>query len=81
VCVSVPAHVEAVRAGEATVEIAGTRRTVSLEVLALLGVHVAVGDWLIVNAGLALERIEPREAEEFVSLFGDALADAQEESP
>ena len=55
---------EVVRVDAGTAEVvtgAGRRTTVSLMTLDL---PVAAGDWLVVHAGFALERVTPAEAEE-----------------
>jgi hydrogenase expression/formation protein HypC len=70
---------EVVRADADTAEVTshqGRRSTVSLMVLAE---PVAVGDWLVVHAGFALERVTPAEAQEAARIR--AAAGAEEESP
>jgi hydrogenase expression/formation protein HypC len=55
----------------------GRRTTVSLMVLAE---PVAVGDWVVVHAGFALERVSPAEAQE-AERIRSAGDDEEEESP
>jgi hydrogenase expression/formation protein HypC len=73
-CISQPARVIEVDAdrSEAVVEIDGARKHVSLAVMTLEGEPVASGDWVLVNTGLALGRIEPSEAARYETWFSDA---------
>jgi hydrogenase expression/formation protein HypC len=52
--------------GFATVELAGAHRRVSLAPLVIEGREPAVGDWVIVHTGLAIEVLEPDAAMEIV---------------
>ena len=69
-CLSMPGQVLAVddAAHEAVVVIDGIERRVSLTVLTLEGRVVRPGAWLLVNAGLAVETLEPDDAAELVEL-------------
>jgi len=57
-CVAVPARVVRIEGGTATVELAGVRRDVSLQLLD----HTAVGDYVIVHAGFAIQKLDEQEA-------------------
>lgn len=72
-CLSVPSQVTATDGHTATVESFGTVRQVSL---LLLDVPVAVGDYLLVQAGgFAYERVEPERALEALALIQELMAD------
>ena len=59
-CLSMPARVLAVDSAgrEASVEIDGAERRVSLAVLTLEGRTVEPGAWLLVHTGLAVETLD-----------------------
>jgi hydrogenase expression/formation protein HypC len=59
-CVAVPAQVSEVSERSATVLVGA--RAVRIALLALSGEPVAPGDWLLVHSGLALARLDEREA-------------------
>jgi hydrogenase assembly chaperone HypC/HupF len=53
-------------------ELGGREQRVSLAVLGSEGVMVKPGDWVLVNSGLPVERIEAGEAEELLDLLREA---------
>lgn len=68
-CLAVPARVVEKRAdGMARVDLTGAERIVSLDLLP----EAEVGDFVIVHVGFAIERLDPREAEERLALFAEA---------
>lgn len=72
-CLAVPARV--VEIGEddqAVVDLGGVRRAVSL----ILVDGVAVGDYVIVHVGYALNRLDPAEARRTLELFEQSHAAA-----
>lgn len=73
-CVTVPARVIEVRGSEAVVDVSGTGRRVSVMLLALEGVALLPGDWILSNAGMAIRRIEEEEAREVLGLFDEGGA-------
>jgi hydrogenase expression/formation protein HypC len=72
-CLGVPARVVEVNGASATVEVGGAGREISLMLLD----GVAPGDWVILHAGFAIEKLSPEEAEKTLALFRE-LADATE---
>jgi hydrogenase expression/formation protein HypC len=71
-CLAAPSRVIEVREGMALTECFGHRREVSLM---LLSDEVAVGDYLLIQAGgFAFERIEPERAEEALALMQELMA-------
>lgn len=71
-CLAVPSRVVAVDGLMATVEAEGERREVSLM---LLDDEVALGDYLLIQAGgFAFERIDKQRAEEALRLMQEIAA-------
>lgn len=71
-CLAVPSRVIAIDGLMATVEAEGEQRLVSLM---LLDEEVAVGDYLLVQAGgFAFERVDAGRAEEALSLMREIAA-------
>jgi hydrogenase expression/formation protein HypC len=64
-CLAVPMKVLEVSGARAVVDLGGVRRTVSLDLLE----DVKVGDYLIVHAGFAIEKLKPDEAQKTLDLF------------
>jgi hydrogenase expression/formation protein HypC len=64
-CLAVPAKVTAVDGTTATVDFGGLSRDVLLDLLP----GVAVGDYVLVHAGFAIQRLEAGEAEEILDIF------------
>jgi len=76
-CLSVPVRIAAVESpGWATVEASGSLARVSTE---LIG-PVEQGDWVLVHAGLALEKLDETQAAETLELL-EALAAADAAVP
>lgn len=70
-CLAAPSRVIEVRAGTAVTECFGLRREVSL---LLLDEEIAVGDYLLIQAGgFAFERIESARAEESLLLMKELM--------
>lgn len=78
-CFEMPARIVEVVGGEATTDVDGRARTVSLAVLTLEGVDVGVGDWVLVHTGFAIRRLDPSEAQELLAFH--QLVHATEENP
>ncbi|MGW8271522.1 MAG: HypC/HybG/HupF family hydrogenase formation chaperone [Burkholderiales bacterium] len=73
-CLAVPAQVVELRSAEAAlVDLGGVRKEISLALVD----DVAVGDYVIVHVGFALQRLDREEAERTLELFA-ALGDARE---
>ncbi|NIL99085.1 MAG: HypC/HybG/HupF family hydrogenase formation chaperone [Planctomycetales bacterium] len=73
-CLAVPARVVAIDDQRmATVELAGVARQVALDLLP----ETAVGDYVIVHVGFAIQRLDQREAEQTLSLWDELVADHQ----
>ncbi len=74
-CLAIPAQVIAITAPEtAVVELGGIRKSISTALLE----EVAVGDYVIVHVGYALERLNVAEAEATLRLFAELAAGADD---
>jgi hydrogenase expression/formation protein HypC len=70
-CLAAPSRVTEVRDGMAVTECFGQVREVSL---LLMNEEVAVGDYLLIQAGgFAFERVEPARAEEALALMRELM--------
>ena len=75
-CLAVPGQIIEVRGTDAKVDFQGSRREVSL----VMTPEAAVGDWVLVHAGFAINTIGEAEARETWSYL-TAIAAAGEEPP
>lgn len=73
-CLAIPMQVTAVDGLNARCEAKGVVRDVGLLLLAELG--IAPGDFVVVHAGLAVERISPERARDAWALYDLMLAGA-----
>ena len=65
-CLAIPAQVVELRDGDnAVVDLAGVRKEISLALVD----NVAVGDYVIVHVGYALNKLDPDEAAKTLALF------------
>jgi len=82
-CLGVPGQlvsIDAERLHEAVVEVNGVRRRVNIELVAGDEGGIAVGDWVLIHVGFAMERIGEDEAartlafiKELGSVFDDEM--------
>ena len=68
-CLAVPMKVVEIADGTAICEVDGVRREGSLMMLD----DVAVGDYVLLHAGFAIEKIDQEEAEKTLEVFREAL--------
>ena len=74
-CLAIPACVEQLVAGDsAIVNLGGVRKEVSLALVE----DIAVGDYVIVHVGFALQKLDPEEAALTLALFAEIGGAAQE---
>ena len=67
-CLAIPAQVVELRDGDnAVVDLAGVRKEISLALVD----NVAVGDYVIVHVGYALNKLDPEEAAKTLTLFAE----------
>ena len=64
-CLAVPAKVLAIKDAVGTVEISGVTRDVSMMLLP----EAQVGDFVLVHAGFAMQRVEEKDADETDALL------------
>ena len=68
-CLAVPMKVTEIVDGTAVCEVDGVRREGSLMMLD----DVAVGDYVLLHAGFAIEKIDPEEAQKTLEVFREVL--------
>lgn len=67
-CLAIPARVVELSGDEtAVVEVGGVKKEVSLALVE----DVALGDYLIIHVGFALNKLDPEEAEKTLALFAE----------
>lgn len=68
-CLGVPMQVESIEGETAVCEIDGVRREASL----MMVDGVKVGDFVIIHAGFAIEKLDETDAKETLALFRDLV--------
>lgn len=76
-CLAIPMRIVSLSGPLAQVEEAGVRREVRVDLIE----SVAVGDYVIVHAGVAIERLDAAEAEETRRLFAEMFSPAPQDDP
>ncbi len=71
-CLAIPAKIVETNGVLATADVGGVRKEISLALVD----DIEVGDYVIVHVGYALNRLDPREAEQTLLLFRQ-IADAE----
>jgi hydrogenase expression/formation protein HypC len=64
-CLAVPMRVEKVEGSEAIVELGGVRKQINLGLLN----NVEVGEYVIVHAGFAIQKVDEKEAKETIEIL------------
>lgn len=72
-CLAIPMQVTQIDGFEARCSARGVGRTVSL--FMLQDEAVAVGDWVLIHVGYAIQKISPEEARDSWDLFDQLLAE------
>ena len=75
-CLGIPMQIKSIVGDTAICEMEGVRREVSL----MLVEDVRVGDFVLIHAGFAMEKLDPDEAEATLALFRQLIA-AEPKSP
>ena len=75
-CLGFPGKIEERDEFSARVDIAGTKRDVSLM---MLPDEVEVGDWVMVHAGFAISRMDPEEAEKTLEALREVVDSLDDE--
>ncbi|MBU1355530.1 MAG: HypC/HybG/HupF family hydrogenase formation chaperone [Candidatus Edwardsbacteria bacterium] len=66
-CLAIPAKIENIDGTKAEVDIRGLKRKIGLQLMP----DAKVGEYVLVHAGFAIQRIDPEEAEETYKLLED----------
>ena len=67
-CLAIPVKVVELREGDqATVDVGGVRKEISLALVD----GIAVGDYVILHVGYAIQKLDPEEAEKTLALFAE----------
>ena len=66
-CLAIPAKIENIEGTRAEVDIRGLKRKIGLQLMP----DAKVGEFVLVHAGFAIQRIDPEEAEETYKLLED----------
>lgn len=69
-CLAVPMMVKSIDGDTAVCEIDGVRREASL----MMVEDIAVGDFVLIHAGFAIEKLDQADAEQTLALFRRVLA-------
>lgn len=70
-CVGLPARVEEINDGTAKVNVSGATREIPTDFIE----NLAVGDYVMIHAGIAIARITAEEAEETISIMKELYAE------
>jgi hydrogenase expression/formation protein HypC len=73
-CLAIPSEIVEIRDQIATIDLAGVRREVSL---LLLPEEASVGDYVLVHAGFAIQKIDQEAAEETLKLL-EEIAESEQ---
>jgi len=66
-CLALPCKVVAIDGDNATIDVSGMKKDISLALID----DIAIGDFVIVHVGYALTRVDPEEAEKTLALFAE----------
>lgn len=75
-CLAVPSKVVEIKDTLATIDVMGVRYDVSL---VLMPVEVNIGDYVLVHAGFAIQRVEYEQDDEIFKLFREMFEGTVEE--
>jgi hydrogenase expression/formation protein HypC len=67
-CLAVPGQVVSVEGTQANIDFGGVLRKVNVSL-----VDAKVGEWVVVHAGFAIEKMDEEEARETLKLWGEML--------
>jgi hydrogenase expression/formation protein HypC len=76
-CLAIPSKVVKIDNMVATVDVYGARRDVSL---LLMPEEVRLGDYVLVHAGFAIQKVEKRYAEDSLNLIQEVFGGSEERS-
>jgi hydrogenase expression/formation protein HypC len=64
-CLAIPAKIEKIEENRAQVDIRGLKRSIGLQLMP----DARVGEFVLIHAGFAIQRIDPKEAEDTYKLL------------
>jgi hydrogenase expression/formation protein HypC len=64
-CLAIPAKIEKIEENKAEVDIRGLKRTIGLQLMP----DARIGEFVLIHAGFAIQRIDPQEAEDTYKLL------------
>ena len=76
-CLAIPSKIVEIENGMATIDVDGVQRSASLMLLE----DVAVGDFVIVHAGFAIQKLDAAAAAESIRLLREAAAMVDDMDP
>lgn len=68
-CLAVPAKILSINGDSAMIELGGTQREASLMLLE----GAAIGDWVIIHAGFAIEKLSEEDAQQTFALLREIM--------
>ena len=66
-CLAIPAQIKEIEGGRGKVELSGNTRDTDFSLIE----GPSVGDWVLVHAGFAIEKLDPEDAQETLNLFAE----------
>jgi hydrogenase expression/formation protein HypC len=73
-CLAVPGKVTSIEGNQADVDFGGVLRKVNVSL-----VEATIGEWVVVHAGFAIEKMDEEEAKETLELWNELLDREEEE--
>lgn len=71
-CLAIPAKILEINDGVATCQVGEGSTTVQASIM-LLDEEITLGDYIIIHAGFALRKLDPKEAEETLKILRDMV--------
>jgi hydrogenase expression/formation protein HypC len=68
-CLGIPGKIIEIKGDTATIDVAGTRKDASLRLME----KASVGDFVIIHAGFAIEKVDTQRAEETLRLIRETF--------
>lgn len=75
-CLAIPSRIVQIDDLRAVVDVYGARREINLM---LMPEEVGIGDYVLVHAGFALQKVEQEAARESLSMISTIIADVEKE--
>lgn len=74
-CLAIPSKIIEIEEFKATVDVYGARREINLM---LMPEDVEIGDYVLVHAGFAIQKVEQESAEEALKIIGSLVEEMEE---